>query len=59
MELLHNLFMGFPNLWGGGVAHSVMILSLVISLGLLLGKIKVANISLGLTWVLFVGITFR
>ena len=50
--------MGFPNLWGGGVAHSVMILSLVISLGLLLGKIKVANISLGLTWVLFVGITF-
>ena len=58
MELLHNLFIGFPNLWGGGVAHSVMILSLVISLGLLLGKIKVANISLGLTWVLFVGITF-
>ena len=58
MELLHNLFMGFPNLWGGGVAHSVMILSLVISLGLLLGKIKVANISLGLTWVLFVGISF-
>ena len=58
MELLHNLFMGFPNLWGGGVAHSVMILSLVISLGLLLGKIKVANISLGLTWVLFVGTTF-
>ena len=58
MELLHNLFMGFPYLWGGGVAHSVMILSLVISLGLLLGKIKVANISLGLTWVLFVGITF-
>ena len=50
--------MGFPNLWGGGVAHSVMILSLVISMGLLLGKIKVANISLGLTWVLFVGITF-
>lgn len=58
MELLHNLFMGFPSLWGGGVAHSVMILSLVISLGLLLGKIKIFNISLGLTWVLFVGIIF-
>ena len=58
MEVLRNLFEGYPNLWGGGVAHSVMILSLVISLGLLLGKIKVANISLGLTWVLFVGITF-
>lgn len=40
------------------MAHSVMILSLVISLGLLLGKVKVANISLGLTWVLFVGIVF-
>lgn len=58
MELIRNLFMGFPDLWGGGVAHSVMVLSLVISLGLLLGKVKVANISLGLTWVLFVGIVF-
>lgn len=58
MELLHNLFIGFPSLWGGGVAHSVMIISLVISLGLLIGKIKVFNISLGLTWVLFVGIIF-
>ena len=38
--------MGFPDLWGGGVAHSVMVLALVISLGLALGKIKVANISL-------------
>lgn len=45
-------------MWGGGVAHSVMILSLVISLGLLLGKIRVANISLGLAWVLFIGIVF-
>ena len=58
MELLHNLFYGFPDLWGGGVAHSVMVLALVISLGLELGKVKVANISLGLTWVLFVGIVF-
>lgn len=58
MELLRNLFEGWPTLWGGGVAHSVMILSLVISLGLLLGKIRVANISLGLAWVLFIGIVF-
>ena len=58
MELLQNLFCGFPDLWGGGVAHSVMVLALVISVGLTLGKVKVANISLGLTWVLFVGIVF-
>lgn len=58
MELIQHLFEGLPTLWGGGVAHSVMILSLVISLGLLLGKIKVANISLGLAWVLFIGIVF-
>ena len=31
MELLRNLFEGYPNLWGGGVAHSVLILSLVIT----------------------------
>ena len=34
MELLRNLFEGYPNLWGGGVAHSVLILSLVIALAL-------------------------
>lgn len=58
MELIRNLFEGWPDLWGGGVAHSVMILSLVISLGLLLGKVRVANVSLGLAWVLFIGIVF-
>ena len=41
MELLRNLFEGYPNLWGGGVAHSVLILSLVIAFGIMLGKIKV------------------
>ena len=44
MELLRNLFEGYPNLWGGGVAHSVLILSLVIAFGIMLGKIKVAGI---------------
>lgn len=58
MELLRNLFEGYPNLWGGGVAHSVLILSLVIAFGIVLGKIKVAGISLGVTWILFVGIVF-
>ncbi|WP_418698474.1 putative transporter [Bacteroides sp.] len=58
MELLRNLFEGYPNLWGGGVAHSVLILSLVIAFGIMLGKVKVAGISLGVTWILFVGIVF-
>lgn len=58
MELLRNLFEGYPNLWGGGVAHSVLILSLVIAFGIMLGKIKVAGISLGVTWILFVGVVF-
>ena len=56
MELLKNLFEGYPNLWGGGVAHSVLILSLGISFGIMLGKIKISGISLGVTWILFVGI---
>lgn len=58
MEVLRNLFEGYPNLWGGGVAHSVLILSLVIAFGIMLGKIKVWGVSLGVTWILFVGIAF-
>lgn len=58
MDIIRNLFYGFPDLWGGGVAHSVMILSLVITLGLSLGKIKVKGISLGLAWIIFVGLVF-
>lgn len=45
-------------MWGGGVAHSVMILSMVITLGLCLGKIKIKGVSLGLAWVLFIGLVF-
>jgi len=41
-----------------GVAQSVVILAAVISIGLLLSKIKVANISFGITWILFAGIAF-
>ena len=58
MELLKKLFEGYPDLWGGGVAHSVLILSLVIAFGIMLAKIKVAGVSLGITWILFVGIVF-
>ncbi len=38
------------------VAHTVLIYGLVIAIGVTLGKVKVFNISLGITWVLFVGI---
>lgn len=38
------------------VAHIALLYSLVIAIGVLLGKIKVGGISLGVTFVLFVGI---
>ena len=50
MNWLYNLFMG------EGIAHTVLVLSLVIALGIVLGKIKIRGISFGVTWILFVGI---
>lgn len=41
---------------GSGVGPTVLYLAVSIFAGLLLGKIKIANVSLGITWVLFVGI---
>ena len=41
-EFFRNLFFGNDAFWGGGVAHSVLILAVVISLGVALGKIKIA-----------------
>ena len=38
------------------VAHIVLLYSMVIALGVYLGKIKIGGISLGVTFVLFVGI---
>ena len=35
--------------FGSGVAHAIFVLAIVISAGLLLGKIKVFGISLGIT----------
>ena len=43
---------------GSGVGPTILYLALSIFIGLLLGKIKIAKISLGITWVLFVGIAF-
>lgn len=41
---------------GSSIAHIVLLYSFVIAAGVLLGKIKVFGISLGVTFVLFVGI---
>lgn len=46
----------FELFFGSGIAHTVLTLSLVITVGVLLGKIKVWGISLGATWILFAGI---
>lgn len=43
-------------LFSDGIAHTILIYSFVIFTGLLLGKIKIFGISLGATFVLFMGI---
>lgn len=43
-------------IWGQGIGHSILLLSVVIAAGIQLGKIKVFGVSLGITLVLFVGI---
>ncbi len=58
MELIERLLFGSDSLWGGGVAHSVVILALVIAFGVILGKVKISGVSLGVTGILFVGIAF-
>ena len=40
------------------IAHDILVFALVIAMGVLLGKIKIFGISLGVTFVLFVGIVF-
>lgn len=52
MEWINNL------LFGAGIGHSILLLAVVIFVGIWLGKIKIAGISLGITWILFVGIIF-
>jgi putative transport protein len=43
-------------LWGNGIAHTILLLAFVIAVGVRLGKIKIGGVSLGITFVLFVGI---
>ena len=51
MEWLSNLFTSTDS-----VAHMVMLYALVISVGIGLGRLKIAGVSLGVTFVLFAGI---
>ncbi len=50
MDWLNSLF------FGQSIAQAVLVISLVITIGIMLGKIKICGISLGVTWILFVGI---
>ena len=43
-------------IWGEGIGHSILLLSIVIAAGIQLGKIRIFGVSLGITFVLFVGI---
>ena len=58
MKLINILFEGAEGSWSGGIAHILIIISIVIALGRILGKTKIYGISFGATWVLFVGILF-
>lgn len=50
MSWLYTLIMG------DGIAHTMLILSLVIAIGVVLSRIRIAGVSIGMTWILFVGI---
>lgn len=52
MNWLQELF------FGNGVAHSILMMALVIASGIMLAKIRIKGISLGVTWILFMGIAF-
>lgn len=50
MDWFSNLLFNF------GVAHSILLVAVTIALGLVLNRIKICGVSLGVTWILFVGI---
>ncbi len=47
---MKDLFFGF------GVAHTILLLAFVIGVGIYIGRFKIKGVSLGSTWILFVGI---
>lgn len=42
--------------FGMGIGHSILLFAFVIATGLFLGKFKIKGISIGSTWILFIGI---
>jgi putative transport protein len=54
MDWLHDLIFGASS--GPSVAHSIFLLASIIAIGIQLGKFKICGISLGSTFILFVGI---
>lgn len=52
MEWLTNLF-SQP-----GIAHDILVYSLIIALGVTFGKLRIFGVSLGITWVLFFALIF-
>ena len=42
--------------FGQGIAHTILLLAFVIAIGIYLGRFKLKGVSLGSTWILFVGI---
>ena len=53
MDWLHDLVFGASST---AIAHSVFLLAIIIAIGIQLGKLKICGISLGSTFILFVGI---
>ena len=45
-------------IFGTGIAHTILLFALVIGFGLFLGRFKIKGITIGSTWILFVGILF-
>ena len=41
---------------GTGIAHTILLFATVIAIGLYLGRFKFKGISIGSTWILFIGI---
>ena len=41
---------------GTGIAHTILLLAFVVATGLLLGRYKIKGVSIGTTWILFLGI---
>ena len=42
--------------FGLGIGHSILLLAVVIATGIWLGRFKIKGVTLGSTWILFVGI---